>query len=107
MEDKLIFAGTVLSIQPRIRLMRSFDQREHSYLGYSLRIDGTIDGLASGFTVGIGKSLQAKHRVEVGIGIEGMCLPVQNTDLEPVSYYKVSKFKVISRSQMQSQSPPP
>jgi hypothetical protein len=107
MEPKLAFAGIVAAIQPRIRLMRSFDQRDHSYLGYSLRIDGTIDGLAGAFTVGIGKALQAKHCAQAGDEVEGLFLPVRDPDLEPVGYYKVSKFRVISRSQLGSQSPPP
>ena len=34
--------GTVLAIQPRIRHTRSFDERTHTYLGYALRLDGTI-----------------------------------------------------------------
>jgi len=97
----------MVGIQPRIRLVRSFDQRDHSYLGYSLRIEGTIDGLANTLTVGIGKALQAKHCVQVGDEVGGKCLSVQDPDLDPVSYYRVSEFKVISRSQLQSQSPPP
>lgn len=34
--------GRVISIQPRIRLTRSFDERSHSDVGYGLRLDGTI-----------------------------------------------------------------
>jgi hypothetical protein len=39
--------GEVLSVQPRIRLTRSFDQRSHSYLGYVLRMHGTLAGEVS------------------------------------------------------------
>lgn len=31
--SKVPFGGTLESVQPRIRLTRSFDQRQHSYLG--------------------------------------------------------------------------
>jgi len=31
MAEKLLWRGTVTSVQPRIRLLRSFDQRSHSY----------------------------------------------------------------------------
>ncbi len=31
--------GTVLAVQPRIRLTRSFDERTHTYLGYALRLE--------------------------------------------------------------------
>jgi hypothetical protein len=32
MAEKIPWQGTVLSVQPRIKLMRSFDERSHSYL---------------------------------------------------------------------------
>lgn len=38
---KVQWSGRIASVQPRIRLMRSFDERSHSYLGYVLRIEGT------------------------------------------------------------------
>lgn len=41
--DKLIFKGTIISIQPRIRLIRSFDETSHSYLGFAITIEGEID----------------------------------------------------------------
>ncbi len=44
-DGKLQFKGIIISIQPRIRLLRSFDERQHNYLGYSLRIKGFIDDL--------------------------------------------------------------
>jgi hypothetical protein len=41
--DKLNFKGLIISIQPRIRLTRSFDEASHTYLGYAIKIVGTID----------------------------------------------------------------
>jgi hypothetical protein len=38
--EKAAWSGKIVSIQPHIRLMRSFDERSHSYLGYLLRVDG-------------------------------------------------------------------
>ena len=32
--DKLSFKGIITSIQPRIRLTRSFDEASHTYLGF-------------------------------------------------------------------------
>jgi hypothetical protein len=107
MSDKLKWSGTIVSIQPRIRLSRSFDQRSHSYLGYSLQIRGTIDDHTNTFTLGIGKALKEKHKLQLGDEIQGVCLSVENPDLETVGYYMVSKFKVIARSQLQFHSPPP
>jgi hypothetical protein len=43
MDNKFIFKGTITSIQPRIRLTRSFDEASHTYLGYAIKIAGTID----------------------------------------------------------------
>jgi hypothetical protein len=34
--EKISWIGKIISIQPRIRLMRSFDQSAYSYLGYVL-----------------------------------------------------------------------
>jgi hypothetical protein len=33
MSNKAIFTGQITSIQPRIRLTRSFDEASHTYLG--------------------------------------------------------------------------
>jgi hypothetical protein len=41
---KIDWKGDITSVQPRFRLMRSFDERHHTYLGYALRICGEIDG---------------------------------------------------------------
>jgi hypothetical protein len=40
--DKLSFQGTIISIQPRIRLTRSFDEASHTYLGYAIKTTGTF-----------------------------------------------------------------
>lgn len=64
--DKIVFRGLLKSIQPRIRLTRSFDQRSHSYLGYALRIDGSIESQVREFTIGIGKGAQEKHAFQAG-----------------------------------------
>lgn len=55
MSNKVKWLGTLLAIQPRIRLMRSFDQRSHSYLGYALRIQERIADEEREFSVGIGQ----------------------------------------------------
>jgi len=93
--DKLSFTGQVTSIQPRIRLTRSFDGVSHTYLGYAIKIIGTIDDQQTTFTIGIGKAAQAKFMFKVNDIISEECLPVPDPDMEPVDYYKVSKlFKI-------------
>jgi len=48
--DKLSFEGFITSIQPRIRLTRSFDEASHTYLGYAIKIAGTIDAEETNFS---------------------------------------------------------
>ena len=77
--DKMRWRGKLVSIQPRIRLTRSFDQSSHSYLGYVLRVAGTIGNQEKEFLVGIGKGAQVKHMFMAGALIEGECLPVADS----------------------------
>ena len=37
---KICWSGLLVGVQPRIRLLRSFDERQHSYQGYVLRVRG-------------------------------------------------------------------
>src|SRR4030043_927749 len=86
--DKLSWRGKLTSIQPRIRLLRSFDQRSHSYLGYALRVKGTIGNEQREFLVGIGKGSQSKLLFRAGDVISGECQTVEDTKLETVEFYK-------------------
>ena len=110
--DKLSFKGIITSIQPRIRLTRSFDEASHTYLGYAIKIAGTIDNqetISSNqniFSIGIGKAAQAKHQFKVNDIISGECLPVPDPDMEPVDYYKVSKLAKVAVGEQGSLSAP-
>ena len=106
MNQKLDWEGKLTSVQPRIRLLRSFDQRSHSYLGYVLRVDGAIGSEIREFSVGIGKGAQAKHEFRVGDLIRGECVPVVDPRRETAEYYKASKLKVLKPS-MDLWNPPP
>lgn len=107
MTEKICWQGKLVSVQPRIRLTRSFDQRSHSYLGFVLRIAGTIGDQEKGFLVGIGKGAQAKHEFQAGDLAEGECLPVEDPRLEPVEFYKTSKINILERSHLGPGTPPP
>lgn len=104
---KLFFQGMVTSVQPRIRLLRSFDQRNHSYLGYVLRVNGIIRDTQLEFLVGIGKGAQSKHMFRVDDGISGQCQPVEDQRLDTVEYYKTSKLKLLQRPQEIEKKAPP
>ncbi len=40
--EKLTWQGRLIFVQPRIRLLRSYDRRSHSYIGYVLCVRGSI-----------------------------------------------------------------
>ena len=105
--EKIEFEGRVESVQPRIRLMRSFDERAHSYLGFILRLNGEIDDESKVYTIGIGPGVQQKHKFRSGMVISGQCVPVIDTRIEPAEYYKVSKLKVLESNIQQDETPPP
>ena len=104
--DKFHFKGIITSIQPRIRLTRSFDESSHTYLGYAIRLEGELDNQQTVFSIGIGKAAQAKFNFKVNDIISGECLPVPDPDMEPVDYYKVSKLSKISEGEQSSTSAP-
>ena len=88
-------------------MLRSFDQRSHSYLGYVLRIEGVIDEKQREFLVGIGKAAQAKHDFCAGTVVSGQSEPVMDGRLEVVEFYKTSKLKVMERQAEVSGKAPP
>ena len=95
--EKIFWSGRLISVQPRIRLTRSFDQRSHSYLGYALRVTGTLGDQEKEFLVGIGEGAQTKHKFQAGYFVEGECLPVADLRLEPVEFYKTSKLNILEQ----------
>ena len=107
-KGKIPWSGKVISVQPRIRLMRSFDQRSHSYLGYLLQIHGLI-GETETFAIGIGKGAQAEHQFRVGDFVSGKSEVVPDARTEVAGYYKTSQLRLIKREieSGSEDSPPP
>jgi hypothetical protein len=97
----------LISVQPRIRLSRSFDQRSHTYLGYALRVRGNIGFEAREFLVGVGEGAHAKHNFRAGDAVSGDALPVADARLETVEFYKVSNLKATAREVEEKTQPPP
>jgi hypothetical protein len=104
---KVSWSGKIISIQPRIRLTRSFDQRSHSYLGFTLAIEGVLGGEERTFTVGIGKEAQAKHQFKAGEVMSGKSEEVRDPRGEVSEYYKTSELKIGERGTQQEGSGPP
>lgn len=105
--DKIAWSGRIISVQPRIRLTRSFDERSHSYLGYCLFIDGIIGDETREFSIAIGRSAHEKHQFQVDDEVRGESLPVADERMEPVEFYKTSQLKVLKRAEGESDPPPP
>lgn len=107
MAEKIVWAGEIVGIQPRIRLLRSFDQRSHSYLGYAVDISGEMNGEPKRFRIGIGPGAQKKHELRRGDRCRGLCEPVAKKKLDPVDYYKVTRLERLARAEPQDSNPPP
>lgn len=106
MADKLNWQGTVIGVQPRIRLLRSFDERSHTYLGYVLHINGAIGDVQRIFSVAIGKAAQAKHRFCVGDVVSGNAAPVADERKESAEFYKAARLKRHGHIEPESTAPP-
>src|ERR1700686_5388032 len=76
MKEKIPWHGVLISVQPRIRLSRSFDQRSHTYLGYTLTVRGSVGTEAGEFLLGVGQGAHAKHHFRAGDTVSGDELPV-------------------------------
>lgn len=104
---KIFWQGTTEGVQPRIRLMRSYDERSHTYLGYVLLLNGIVEGVSQDFTIAIGKAAQEKHGFKVGDQIEGLAEFVSDTRQEIALYYKASKFRILDSIQEVNENQPP
>lgn len=103
---KIEWRGKLVSVQPRFRLGRSFDQRHHEYLGYALRVCGEIAGAHGTAWFGVGKGAHARHRFQVGQDARGMAERVADPRLEVVDYYKVTRLSVTQGDEL-PETPPP
>lgn len=103
---KLAWAGEVVSVQPRIRLTRSFEERSHSYLGYSLRVRGMLAGEPREFVVAVGKAAHAKHQFRAGDRVEGQGVLVGDPGRETADLHKVSGLKRTAQGGGSSAGPP-
>jgi hypothetical protein len=105
--EKFPWNGVLISIQPRIRLGRSFDQRAHTYLGYALTVRGNIGSEAREFLVGVGEGAHTRHQLRAGDAVSGEALPVADPRLETVEFYKVSNLRVTKCEVEKEKQPPP
>jgi hypothetical protein len=88
-------------------LTRSFDQRSHTYLGYSLKVRGRVGSEPREFLVGVGQGAHTRHHFRTGNAVSGDALPIADPRLETVEFYKVSKLKVGLPEPEDEITPPP
>lgn len=105
--EKISWSGRVVAVQLRIRLLRSFDERSHSYLGYVLRIDGTCGGEAGEFLIAVGKGAHEKHQFQTGMELSGYSVPVEDPRKETAALYKTSGIKVVRNAGGETPAGPP
>jgi hypothetical protein len=103
----MMWHGVVVSIQPRIRLTRSFDQRTHSYLGYVVQPDGAVDDESRTFAIAISEAAHAKHRIQSGDALSGAGEPVADPRTETAELYKIRKLKLLKGAKDPIDAPPP
>ncbi len=104
---KRSWSGRIVSVQPRIRLTRSFDERTHSYLGYVLRLDGEVDGDPHEFAVAVSKSQHVKHDFRIGDALSGKAVSVADPRTETAEFYRVSALKHAPGERMTEGDDPP
>ena len=89
---KISWRGAVTSVQPRIRLLRSFDEASHSYQGFVVGICGDLGEEQRDFRVALGQASYASLAIRVGDMLSGEGLPVADRNLETADLYKLSKL---------------
>ena len=92
--EEITWTGCVVGVQPRIRLLRSFDERQHSSQGYVLRISGMCGPETGEFLIVVGQGEHEKHRFRAGMQLSGQSVPGDDPRLEAAGFYKTSGFKV-------------
>jgi len=107
MITKIRWQGKVISIQPRIRLIRAFDERSHVYLGYILQLDGVVGGKERVFSVAIKKADQVGNSIQAGYTISGESALVKEKGLHAADFYKTTNMKVIDSSITKQDPQPP
>jgi hypothetical protein len=104
---KACWSGLIESVQPRIRLLRSFDQREHNYQGYVLRINGECKDQSGQFLIAVGPATHGKHQFQADIQLKGVSYPVLDPRRETAGYYQTIGIKIIEKAPEKNSEGPP
>lgn len=105
--EKIFWSGRLVGVQPRIRLMRSFDERQHSYQGYVLRVNGICGDQSGEFLIAVGQVAHDKYRFLAGMELSGQSVPVADKRTESAGFYKTSGLKVVKAAAVELSAEPP
>jgi len=106
MPNKVKFEGTITAVKARIRLIRSFDEVSHAYLGYTLVMDAVVEGKQwNDLRVAVGQKTHEKNRFRIGDHISGEAVPVEKPEQEWADLYRLSGLKFISRGDLSEDRP--
>ena len=103
---KVKVEGRLIAVQPRIRLLRSFDQRQHNYAGYALLVEALPKSREPPVWIGVGPAAHAKFGFCAGGSFSAEVEPVANPELEAVDYYKATKIRYTPAGPQQDLPPP-
>jgi hypothetical protein len=104
--NKFDFTGRIKGVQPRIKLIRSFDEIHHNYLGYNIFLDGSVNDEKKEFIIAIGKAAEYKFELQSGQTIKGACQKVLKPENEISDYYKVIGINILDSNVDEFSSPP-
>lgn len=91
---KIIFQGTIISIQPRSNVWRYLvDNRPHSLTGYNIFISGTAEGEEKQFAVAISEKQQIKSEFRVGDSISGTAWTKKYPEIEYADHYRAGSLR--------------
>jgi len=104
---KTSWSGRLSAVQPRIRLLRSFNELQHQYLGYVLSLKGKLSNRTGEYLVAVGNGAHIRHRFHAGMELCGVSWPVENSKSEISGWYQTSQIVVLDIPEAKPTPGPP
>ena len=105
---KIVWKGTILSIQPRTRVWRYVtDNRTHYLIGYNLFLDGSVNSESGQFAVAISEKQQQSDEFRIGDRVQGTAWTKQYPEREFADYYRAGSLKRIGNAVDSMKTCPP
>ena len=105
--EKILWQGTIRSIQPRTNVWRyRLDNRTHYHRGFILFLHGEANEVEAQFSVAISEKQQQKLVFGIGDEAKGTAWTKMYDVTDYADYYRAGGLKIIKKAQ-QSETPPP